>query len=915
MSTGAKGIGDANTTTFFRPVIERYVALITKNPYATIFVVTMITAFFFLQSARFGEQISADLEIYLPDESEESDIIKKIAKHWATNLVIIYIETENAYFPEDNRDNITDKHILDEISWMEGDEWWDGLNPYMGDRGEQDKIAYSLSLSILIKEINQSTPQIANKVEENLAEEIEELIGYEVDVSGDDELAGEMGHYAIPDNQEQIDQIVGQIPDNVLNSLVVDSNDDGIWDTTYIMFGVVDEVDDEWMRDRVDNFISQRPSKHTEMSQTGLIALMLDITDEAMGQLVYTMPFAFLFVVGVIFFFHRTFKILIIAGLPLIYTMIWTFGLIVTFDYEVSPIIVAAIPMLIGLGVDYALHIANRIAEFERAGESSVKAITDSLATTGRAVFLSAATTMIGFAALLISNLPPIRAMGFTLMMGISSCFFLTVTLVPSLCLVTKFRKKELAGWRTMAEYPVKYKYPIVAIVVVITLISLAYLPVMLETDTSRPKERNTGIESITVIRKFSKYWASGQSALLLIEGEQHGALNKTSFLDSLDELEQGINQVEYVNATTIVDIIKAVALNISWSTTETLYNISWLPEPFRDLAGQVLDTIGQETKEYYLVITYWDLIHWLPREEDQQTAIEIFYDALTEEAKDALMNEEFTMTLMIVNFPYLGYGITEQIIGNVNDVVDEKGDLDGGKCSRASGIVPLMIVANKAIMSSQYTTIMLSLVFVFIVLTFIFLSFKAGLVTAIRIAAITMIPIFLVVAWQPITMQGVSSFTGGASLNMMTAMVGSIIIGTGIDYAVHMSMRIQEEGETIQGIKIGTEHTGGTISEATFTTVAGLSGGLFVTWFRGFFSIIIALLLYALFAGMILLPAVYAIYVSWSSKKERQALSRDEGEVFLAQPQPNVAPLGVQPGQVAQDPGYEEIYEVEAIE
>jgi len=231
------------------------------------------------------------------------------------------------------------------------------------------------------------------------------------------------------------------------------------------------------------------------------------------------------------------------------------------------------------------------------------------------------------------------------------------------------------------------------------------------------------------------------------------------------------------------------------------------------------------------------------------------------------LMSKNYDKTLMIVNFPYLGVGISKQIIESINDRVryHNAASFTRGHSSKATGITALMIIANQAVVDSQIDTIRLSLIFVFIVLTIIFFS--------PRIAAFTMIPILIVVAWQPITMASAASFTGGASLNMMTAMIGSIIIGTGIDYAVHISARIKEEGETIQGVMRATEHTGQTIAEATFTTVAALAGGLTVTWFRGFFFIVIALLLYAMFAGLVLLPAVYAIYIKHQEKKLRRYL------------------------------------------
>ncbi len=878
----------------FGALVVGFVKVTTKSPIFTILLISAITFMLAMQAARMNEQISSDLDIYLPQGREESRIMKEIAKEWATNVEIIFIETDNAFYPEiynTKEYNITAKRVLDEISFVEGDEFWGGLNWDRTDRGKKDDIAYSLSISIMIKEINSTGPRMANVLEEQMADEVADLLGVDaVNIThADDEQLKNGGHYSIPDDQQQIDQIISQIPKNVLDSFVADTTDDGIWDTAFIMFGVVDDVEDEELLDRVDSMIDARPTRYTKMSHTGIIPIMIEVTDEAMEQIMMTMPFALLFTIGVIIFFHRSTKILLIAGLPLLYTLIWTFGIIVLMDVMVSPIIVAAIPMLIGLSVDYGLHLANRIAEFQREEHEEVhKAISDSLRTTGKAIFLSAATTIIGFAALFTSDLQPIAMMGVALVVGITSAFLLTIIMIPNLVILTKYRKKPLGGWKKFSTYPVRFRWPVVIAVLLVTMISWTQIETMTEVSGERPKERDTGLESITTIRKFSNLWSSGQSALLLIEGDSPGQLNNTPLLDSIEKLENGqsdqpirdpndngINDIYLkndpdvrVSALSIVDVFKSVSLNISWQTTSGLINESLIPEPLQPIWEQISSIIGNNTDDFYWSVTYWEFIHWLPEEGDsRERAIRYFYRSLTEELRAMLMSENYDKTLMIVNFPYLGVGISEQIIDSINDRVSyhNRNSFKRGHSSKATGITALVIIGNQAVMESQIETIRLSLIFVFIALTIIFFS--------PRVAAFTMVPILIVVAWQPITMASVASFTGGASLNMMTAMIGSIIIGTGIDYAVHISERIREEGETIQGVMRATEHTGQTIAEATFTTVAGLSGGLMVTWFRGFFFIVIALLLYAMFAGLVLLPAVYAIWIKHQEKKYRRFL------------------------------------------
>ena len=777
-----------------------------------------------------------------------------------------------------------------EISAVEGDDIQDGINYVRGDNGAEDQVAYILSITAMIKEINVSTPRMANVLEEQMAEELEEAFGFHVNVSADDETVGELGHYSIPGNQTQIDQIIDQIPYNVQRSFMADTNYDGIWDATFIMLGCLEETDDKTMMDFVNKIIEERPEGgsnayfdvdgkrfHTNMMQTGICAIMVEITDECFKQLIRTMPLAILLVVGIMYYFHRTFKILLIAGIPLFFSIIWTFGLITLTGIELSPIIVAAMPMLIGLSVDYSLHFANRIAEFKEEGESAEQGIKDALHTTGKAIFLSAATTVIGFAALFIAILAPIRVVGLTLVIGIISAFILTMCIVPALVLILKYRKRELAVWKKISEVPNKYAWQIIIVVVVLTLISLVvFLPTMTETSKEKEKRQDTELESIKAIWKFSDNWARGQSALIIIKGNDEvypsgGALNDTEFLDGIDlyetdfnNVEDNIKNIDEVDAMTIVDMFKSVVLNISYTQTSSRFNDekNMLPGPLKQLVREADRVISEETTTVYWTYSYWDFIHFLPTEDSKTRAIEIFYDSLTDEAMDMLMTDDYSMTLCMISFPYEGPGLTKAVVEELDEIVDKsRKNWKEGWMSHTTGWAALGEDIRVAIMDTQLMTIALSLLFVFIILTLIFKS--------PRIAFLTMIPVFIVVSWQPLTMKGVSGMASGASLNMLTAMIGSIVIGSGIDFGVHISQRIKEEGETIEGVKRAVQHTGQSILEANMTTVLGLSGGLIVLWFRGFFGVLLALLLYSMFAGMIVLPAVYSIFIKFRDRNE----------------------------------------------
>jgi len=885
--------------------IDWLALLVSKAPKTTFTLITVLSLIFMGAAAgllpgqrdSMSDNMSTNVDQYIPEGTEEKEILDIIRENWATKVVVIFIQTGNAFDPDNCKVNVTNRDVLEEISSVEGDDFYSGSNFARNDGGKEDWIEYVFSLSAMIKEINSSTPRMANVIEEEMATEVREALGVPVDTSFDDAYLAEQAKYAIPENQSQVDQIISEMPEDVLNSFCADTNDDGIWDSTFVLMGCLEETPDEPEREFIDKVIRQRrqarstdaedayfddETHHTTMTQTGLIAVMIDITDEANEQLKIAMIPALILVATVMLLAHRSWKVFLIAGIPLLFTLFWTTGIITLLDFELSALFVAAMPMLIGLSVDYSLHISNRITEFEEEGYTIREGIRKTFPTTGVAVFLSAITTMIGFAALLVAPLSPIRMLGLTLIIGIGSAFFLSLTVVPCIVLIFSYKKPELKIWEKVAEFPVKHKWWIIGVVLVVTMISLANLAVMMETPEEEQEFDSQGIESLEAMEQVSDLWSRGYSSFLVIEAQKGeypggGALNDTEFLDQIEYMEEQITaiedyvDVEDVSAITIVDMFKSVALNISWTTIDNR-----IPDELEDLLpidpDPILDPIT-ERFTWNATVTYWDLLHSSQNEEYQRRLIRIFYNSLTKEARDMLMTPDYSMTLCMINYPRAGRAVQEDIINNVNRIVDETNGRQGStiKISHATAGAAISITIHEAIMDTQYKTLLLSLLFVFIALTVVFLKddiSKTGFLKALRLAILTMIPVATVVAWQPLIMKSVSTVEGGASLNFMTAMVSSVVIGAGIDFGVHISHRIREEGETPGGIKRAVQHTGQSIMEANMTTVAGLSGGLFVAWFVGFFSVLLLLLIYSMFAGMILLPAVYAALADLRSRR-----------------------------------------------
>ena len=503
---------------------------IQRSPGALVALLLLITVLIGRDAMDFEHQINGDVEIYLPDGANSTDLLNEVRQQWSTDIVILYVQTNNAATgSEKGLENITDSEILSQISWIEGDDnnrgqggLKEGLDPNKEDRGSWacnspesgcDGVVWILSPAQIIKEANSSNSRFSCAVER-----------YGLPTSNGGCLFSNINPnqgYSIPQGdgaQERIDEYVSNA-NSLISNFVKDTNEDGIWDTGVIIMGISFDMTNTDITPRSDPkgiseenklgiirdhkaFINhtQRLLDEAEKSNcdictrkyanpvstmdqtrldviparkavtvTGLTPVLHDVSDQIYLELVETMLPASVFLVGLtMFILHRNFKVLIICGLPIIMSLAITFGSTVILDIMLTPMIISAGPILIGLGVDYSLHLTNRIEEnrtnllksrsISGANEEqevskdpfdpeiSLKSTVMAIMTTGNAILISALTTMIGFSVLTWKELVPIapmRTVGITLLIGIFSTFVLSMLMVPALIELLKYRKGQ----------------------------------------------------------------------------------------------------------------------------------------------------------------------------------------------------------------------------------------------------------------------------------------------------------------------------------------------------------------------------------------------------------------------------------------------------------------------------------------
>jgi predicted RND superfamily exporter protein len=257
------------------------------------------------------------------------------------------------------------------------------------------------------------------------------------------------------------------------------------------------------------------------------------------------------------------------------------------------------------------------------------------------------------------------------------------------------------------------------------------------------------------------------------------------------------------------------------------------------------------------MVENYWDIvvragsIPIIGSPELQSALIEEFYNRLSIEMRSIFINRDRTKTIVLVDMPVMPVDETRATLTKVDRVIDNYGTISGGSTTHLTGMAAILVVVNDLTIENQFVTMLAALIMCFIVLALLFRS--------IKFAAVTIIPVCLVVMYEPLAF--VSS---DVELSLITMMIASIVIGVGIDYSIHLTHGIMQRGLRLSAVSKSVESSGISFLEATTTEVAALSAALImpIDSVRGFIVMIMIMLVVSMLAALIILPSIYAIWI-----------------------------------------------------
>ena len=109
----------------------------------------------------------------------------------------------------------------------------------------------------------------------------------------------------------------------------------------------------------------------------------------------------------------------------------WEPGFLVLFDIPLSVITISIASIMIGIGIDYGIHLTQRVREGRAAGMSKIDATKNAIEKTGLSLVEAAATTTAGLLAILVANIPLIQQFGIVVILMTLFSLVATILILP----------------------------------------------------------------------------------------------------------------------------------------------------------------------------------------------------------------------------------------------------------------------------------------------------------------------------------------------------------------------------------------------------------------------------------------------------------------------------------------------------
>jgi hydrophobe/amphiphile efflux-3 (HAE3) family protein len=702
----------------------------------------------------------------------------------------------------------------------------------------------SNALILIVETEDPLSPQVISyidKLEQDINQQ-ENVVG---SASVADLLKGANGGI-LPQSKTDIDRIVNLLPPEV-KTTAIPSNVLTLVQIT-LSQGLSANAQSTTLKNVESLIAHNTPPPGVKISVSGSAAFSEQMKTEmgsSMGVLIGGAMVLMVIVMGILFAYARyRFLPVVFVGIGLTTAM----GFMGLAGIQLNMAVLGAFPVMIGLGIDYGIQFHARLDEEARKG-SLDKAVSVMITRTGPAVMYAMLATCMGFAAMFISTVPMIRSFGLVAIIGVMSCYVVSLIGIPTSAHLLNYTPKpqktelcyavgegacenipstnaKISGRSTQRKSSWSYgkfltgisvkiaknPLPILLIAGMIALVGFqidSLIPIETSENAFVPGDMPAKVQ----MDKVTGILGSTSTADFIIRGNRVTDLDTVQWIKKFQDYELA-RHTELTRATSIVTYILA-------------YNGGVLPEDQNQL-NAVIERIPASVKKSYLSGSMEGVIRFntIKLEVSAQNNLKVQME------KDIAFLQPPT-------------GIILEPVGSFY----------------------LFTALINGLVSSKESMTLLGFILVFVFLALVYRHIHA---------VSPLVPIIIIVGWNAVAM-----FVLGIAYTPLTATLGSMTIGVAAEYTILVMERYAEEQERlhdhIAAIQESVNKIGTAITISGLATFFGFSA-LCLSSFPIISNFGITTLIavgFSLMGAIFLMPAILSVMGSLTDRmKEKEKRS-----------------------------------------
>ncbi len=615
---------------------------------------------------------------------------------------------------------------------------------------------------------------------------------------------------SIPKTPEERELLREKLHSNELVYEMVVSKD---FDMTAIIISIDDDLSDFIILEDINRTLAEIPGDE-KVRIGGIPQTRASITNDIARDFIILMPLSLTLMLLILFLTFRQLRGVLLPFSAVIMSIIFSMGFQVMVGWELTILSILLPMMMIAIANNYGIHLIARYQELNdprdiETREGLVKSIVNNLK---MPVLLTGLTTIAGILGLLSHVLIPARQLGVMAAIGIGYALVLSLFFIPALLSLLK-RPREAgkfgseSGLFTVGNMVARHPRRIIGIVIVLAVIlvvGIGFLKVDSNIINFFPKTHPTHVASDIINNKFG----GSEHLSVMVEGD----IKEPDVLRQMEEFSLELEQMTDVgDVTSLATVIKAMSRALN-DPGEPGYDC--IPAT-RAAVSQYLElyNISGDPDDFEKIVDF--------NYEHAQIMIRILNsDASAIQAVVAKVEE------LAEGYPAIKYA--------------------GGQSMITAELIDIVV-------HGQMLSLLMAIIVIAVMVMLMFRSPTAGFLAAV--------PLLVAI----ILLFGLMGYLG-IRLDIVTAILSSIMIGVGVDYTIHFLWRYQQERRNGLGYEQAVVHTisttGRGISFNALSVMIGF-GALILSIFPPlkFFGFLVVVSIFSCAVGaVVLIPALCVV-------------------------------------------------------